>query len=137
MGIVIQLMMEMHTEIMRVLTQNLVNSDSKELPPGMQQVLDDHSRVVQIMPQILGSTNNNLPQNNLGNKEPRDGTEITLQAYKIYGEIGHMSKECHEQCTNCDTSHPTGECPMAKVTCFLCDGSNHIPTNCKFYSTVQ
>jgi hypothetical protein len=25
------------------LTQNMVNHDSKELPPGVQQVLDDHS----------------------------------------------------------------------------------------------
>jgi hypothetical protein len=36
-------MIEVHTELMQVLTQNLINSDSKELPPGMQQVLDDHS----------------------------------------------------------------------------------------------
>jgi hypothetical protein len=36
-------MVEVHAELMRVLTQNLINSDSKELPPGMQQVLDDHS----------------------------------------------------------------------------------------------
>jgi hypothetical protein len=26
---------------------------------------------------------------------------------------------------------------MAHVTCFLCDGINHVPTECKFYSTVQ
>jgi hypothetical protein len=39
----IQQMVEVHAELMRVLTQNLINSDSKELPPGMQQVLDDHS----------------------------------------------------------------------------------------------
>jgi hypothetical protein len=33
--IAIQQMAEVHAELMRVLTQNLVNSDSKELPPGM------------------------------------------------------------------------------------------------------
>jgi hypothetical protein len=54
----------------------------------MQQVLDDHSRMVQMMPQILASTNNNLPQNNLGSKEPRDDAEITLLACKIGEEIG-------------------------------------------------
>jgi hypothetical protein len=45
--ITIQQMVEVHAELMRVFTQNLINSDSKELPPGMQQVLDDHSQMVQ------------------------------------------------------------------------------------------
>jgi hypothetical protein len=71
-------MVEVHAELMRVLTRNLINSGSKELPLGVQQVLDDYSRMVQMMPQILASTNNNLPQNNLGSKEPRDDAQITL-----------------------------------------------------------
>jgi hypothetical protein len=71
-------MVEVHAELIRVLTQNLINSDSKELPPGMQQVLDNHSQMVQMMPRILARINNNtLPQNNHGSKEPRDGIEIT------------------------------------------------------------
>jgi hypothetical protein len=60
MILAIQQMVEVHAELMQVLTQHLISSDSKELPPGMQQVLDDHSRMVQMMPQILASTN--LPQ---------------------------------------------------------------------------
>jgi hypothetical protein len=132
-----QQMVEVHTEMTRVLTQDMVNRDSKELPPVMEQVLDDHSRMVQIMSHILASTNNNLPQNNLCSKEPRGDAEITLLASKICGEIGHTSKECREQCPYCDMSHPIGEYPMAQVTCFLCDGINHVPTECKFYSTVQ
>jgi hypothetical protein len=115
----------------------MVNCDSKELHPGMQQVLDDHSRMAQMMPQILASINNNLPQNNLGSKKPRGKAKIALLTYKICGEVGHMTKGCCEQCPYCDTSHLVGECPIAHVTCFLCDGSNHIPTNCKFYPTVQ
>jgi hypothetical protein len=130
-------MVEVHAELMRVLTQNLIDSDSKELPLGMQQVLDDHSRMVQMIPQILASTNKNLPQNNLGNKKPRDSAKITLQACRICVEIGHKSKECHEQCPHCDTSHPIEECSMARVTCFLCDGTNHVPRECKFYFMVQ
>jgi aspartate aminotransferase-like enzyme len=54
-------MVEVHTEMMRVMTQDMVNHDSKELPPGMQQVLDDHSQIVQMMSQIMACTNNNLP----------------------------------------------------------------------------
>jgi hypothetical protein len=112
-------MVEVHVELMRVLTQNLINSDSKELPPGMKQVLDDHSRMVQMMPQILASINNNLPQNNLGSKEPRDEAKIMLLACKICREIGHLSEECQEQCHQCSTSHPTRECPKAQVTFFF------------------
>jgi hypothetical protein len=26
---------------------------------------------------------------------------------------------------------------MSQVTCFLCEGINHVPTEYKFYSTVQ
>jgi hypothetical protein len=79
--------MEVHTGIMRVMTQDMVNRDSKDLPPGMHQVLDDHSRIVQMTSQILASTNNNLPQNDLGSKEPRGDAKIILLACKVCGEI--------------------------------------------------
>jgi hypothetical protein len=91
-----QQMVEVHTEMMRVMTQDMVNHDSKELPPGMQQVLDDHSRIVQMMSQILASTNNSQPQNDHGGKEPRGDVEMTLQACKRCGEIGHASKGYRE-----------------------------------------
>jgi hypothetical protein len=38
--IAMQRMVEVHTEMMRVLTQNMVNRDSNEISPGMQQVLE-------------------------------------------------------------------------------------------------
>jgi hypothetical protein len=131
----IQRMVEVHAELMKVLTQNLISSGSKELPPGMQQVLDDHSRMVQMMPQILASTNS--PQDNHGNKEPGGEPTTTMLACKIYGEIGHFSRECPEQCHRCNTSHFTRECPITRITCFLCDGIDHVPRKCKFYFTVQ
>jgi hypothetical protein len=123
MEITMQQMVELHTGMVKVLTQDMVNHDSKELPPGMLQVLNDHSQIVQMMSQILASTNNSLPQNDHGSKEPRGDAEMTLQACKIRGEIGHMSKECLEQCSYCDMSHPIKECAMAQVTCFLCKES--------------
>jgi hypothetical protein len=46
MEIAMQRMVEVHTEMMRVMTQDMVNRDSKDLPPGMQQVLDNHSRII-------------------------------------------------------------------------------------------
>jgi hypothetical protein len=103
----------------------------------MHKVLDDHTRIVQMMSQIVASTNNSLQQNDHGGKTTRDDVEMTLQACKRCGEIGHTSKDCHEQCPYCDTSHPIGECPVTQVTGFLCEGINHVPAECKFYSTVQ
>jgi hypothetical protein len=43
MEIAMQQMVEVHTEMIQVLTQDMVNRGSKNIPPGMQQVLDDHS----------------------------------------------------------------------------------------------
>jgi hypothetical protein len=48
-----------------------------------------------------------------------------------------MSKECQEQCPYCDANHSIGECPMTQVTCYLCEGINHVPAECKFYPMVQ
>jgi hypothetical protein len=90
-----------------------------------------------MMSQILTSTNNSLPPNDHGGKTTRGDVEMTLQACKRCGEIGHTSKDCHEQCPYCDTSHPIGECPMTQVTCFLCEGINHVPPACRFYFTMQ
>jgi hypothetical protein len=137
MEIAMQQMVEVHTEMMRVLTQNMVNHGSNEIPPGMQQVLDNHTRIIQMMSQNLASSNNNLPRNDHGGKEPRDDVEMTLQACKRCGEIGYMSKECLEQCPYCVTNHPVGECPMTRVTCFLCEGINHVPVECNLYSMVK
>jgi hypothetical protein len=137
MEIAMQRMVGVHTEMMRVITQDMVNRDNKELPPGMQQVLDNHSRIVQMMSQMMTSTSNSLPQKGHGGKEPRGDAGMTMRACKRCGEIGHMSKECQEQCPYYDTSHPIGECTMAQVTCFLCEGINHILVECKFYSTMQ
>jgi hypothetical protein len=132
-----QRMVEVHTEMMRVLTQNMVNRDNNEIPPGMQQVLDNHTRIIQMMSQNLASTNNNLPRKDHDGKETRDDVEMTPRACKRCGEIGHMSKECQEWCPYCVMSHLVGECPMTQVTCFLCEGINHVPVECKFYSMVQ
>jgi hypothetical protein len=49
MEIATQRMVEVHAEMMRVLTQDMVNHDSNEIPRGMQQVLDNHTRIVQMM----------------------------------------------------------------------------------------
>jgi division protein CdvB (Snf7/Vps24/ESCRT-III family) len=84
MEIAMERMVEVHTEMMRVMTQDMVNHDSKELLPGMQQVLDDHSRIVQMISLIMASTNNNLPQNDLGSKEQRGDAENTANLQDLW-----------------------------------------------------
>jgi hypothetical protein len=92
-----QWMVEVQTEMMRVLTQDMINRDSNEIPLVMQQVLDNHTQIIQMMSQNLANTNNNLPRKDNGGKDIRGDVEVTLQACKRCGEIGHTSKECHEQ----------------------------------------
>uniref|UniRef100_A0A0A9CLM4 CCHC-type domain-containing protein n=1 Tax=Arundo donax TaxID=35708 RepID=A0A0A9CLM4_ARUDO len=58
------------------------------------------------------------------------------------GEKGHYSnknlsrcgkKHSHKIdviCSSCDTNHPLGKCPMGKITCFLCEGKDHVPAQC-------
>jgi hypothetical protein len=78
LDIAMQRMVEVYTGMMRVLTQDMVNHGSEDIPPGMQQVLDDHSRIVQMMFQFVSITNNCLPQNDHGGKETRGDVEMTL-----------------------------------------------------------
>jgi hypothetical protein len=80
--------------MMRVLTQNLINTGGKRVPPEMQQVLENHSQIIQLIPQMLAVANNQLPPNSLSNKRPRGEPEITLLSCTRCGEIGHPSEEC-------------------------------------------
>jgi hypothetical protein len=69
--IAMQQLVEAHTRITQMMTQNLANHDGRDLPMGVQQVLDNHSRIVQIMSQMVPSTNNNLPQDDLDGRSAR------------------------------------------------------------------
>ena len=123
MELAMQRMIETQTQLTQLMTQNLINSNNKELPSGMQQLLDAHTQIVQMMSQNMASNNNNLRRKNHGSKEFEDGDATSPRACKICGEIGHTSKECHERCPNCDTSHPNEECPTTQISCFLCEES--------------
>ncbi|KAE8793762.1 hypothetical protein D1007_31598 [Hordeum vulgare] len=58
-------------------------------------------------------------------------------ACKICGEIGHTQEEHKDGCTHCEENQPAEECPSSQVTCFLCEGTNHYPTQCHIYPKVQ
>ena len=109
--IAMQQLVEAHTGMMRVITQNMANRDFKELPPGVQQILNDHSRIVQMMSQMMTSTYNNLPQGEHSGKPTPVDAEMTQQACKRCGEIGHTHKEHMGEYHNCEGSRPAEECP--------------------------
>jgi hypothetical protein len=70
MDLVIQRMMEMHTQLTQVVTQNMISNKSNELPPGVQQLLDAHTRIAQMASQIM--TNNNLSPSGPSNDSPKN-----------------------------------------------------------------
>jgi hypothetical protein len=80
---------------------------------------------------------NNPPQTDYGWKESRGNVVATTVACKVCGDIVHTYKEHPNQCPNCDVDHSTEECPTSQVTCFLCEGNNHVPIQCNHYSMVQ
>ena len=45
--------------------------------------------------------------------------------------------EHQDQCPNCDGDHPDKEFHTSQVTCFLCEGTNHVPIQCPHYTIVQ
>ncbi|KAJ1267816.1 hypothetical protein BS78_07G087200 [Paspalum vaginatum] len=60
------------------------------------------------------------------------------QACHRCGEKGHYTNKgldgkytkSNLSCSSCDVSHPLGKCPMGKITCFLCEGEDHVPAQC-------
>uniref|UniRef100_A0A0E0KNV2 CCHC-type domain-containing protein n=1 Tax=Oryza punctata TaxID=4537 RepID=A0A0E0KNV2_ORYPU len=42
-------------------------------------------------------------------------------------EVGHIASRCTQTCLCGEDTHLPDECPMRKVTCFLCEGTDHVP----------
>jgi hypothetical protein len=86
MDLVMQRMMEMHAQLTQVVTQNMINGKSNELPPGVQQLLDAHTRIVQMASQIMAN-NNNISPSNPSNAKPEEHDVARNQACKLCGDI--------------------------------------------------
>lgn len=50
-------------------------------------------------------------------------------------KLSHFGNTCSHNreisCSSCDTNHLLGDCPMGKITCFLCEGKHHVPAQCR------
>nr|ABA98855.1 retrotransposon protein, putative, unclassified [Oryza sativa Japonica Group] len=63
---------------------------------------------------------------------PDPSKEVSkIKACSRCGEIGHYGSNCITQCPYCDEDHPNGECPTTKITCFLCEKTDHVPQDCQ------
>jgi hypothetical protein len=81
--IAMQQLVEAHTRITQMMTQNLANRDGRDLPMGVQQVLDNHSRMVQIMSQMMPSTNNSLSQSDLDGRSAKVDVEVMQRVLTV------------------------------------------------------
>jgi hypothetical protein len=136
MDLAMQRMIETHTQLTQVVTQNMISSKSNELPPGVQQLLDAHTHIVQMASQIMTNNNNASPSDPSKDK-PEEHDVARNQACKLCGDIGHTSKDCKEQCHSCGRDRCNGECHLPKVTCVLCEGTNHVLAECHLNAMVD
>nr|BAD69251.1 Zinc knuckle containing protein-like [Oryza sativa Japonica Group] len=61
-----------------------------------------------------------------------DEDEMERKACSRCGEVGHVASSCATTCFHCEEDHPPGECPMSRITCFFCEGTDHVPKDCQF-----
>ncbi len=130
-------MIEAQTQLTQLVIQSMTSNNSNGIPMELQQLIGNHTQMVQMMSRIMEERNKRLTPNDPGKGSSKPEVEIRPRACKTCGEIGHTSRECHGQCPNCETSHPTGECPMSHVTCFLCEGNDHVPAQCHLCPMVK
>nr|BAD69226.1 Zinc knuckle containing protein-like [Oryza sativa Japonica Group] len=58
--------------------------------------------------------------------------KIELKACSRCGEIGHVASSCASTCVHCEEDHPPDRCPTSRITCFFCEGTDHVPKDCRF-----
>jgi hypothetical protein len=120
MDLVMQRMIEAHTQLTQVVTQNMISSQSNELPLGVQQLLDAHTHIVQMASRTM-TNNNNISPSDPSNDKPEEHVVTRNQACKLCGDIGHISEDCEEQCLSCGRDHCNEECRLSRAMCLLCE----------------
>src|SRR3954470_20428719 len=116
------------TQLNQMTTQFLANNN--ELDPTIQIFLEIQSQLMQGMTTQMINMGDNSSQGVYDNKDVKNDIIEGTQACNICGDKDHTSKEHEDQCPNCEEKHPTNQFPTSQVTCFLCEGNNHVPIQC-------
>src|SRR3954471_4693945 len=103
----------------------------------MLKFLETQSQLLQRMTNQMINMRSNPSQRECDNNDIKDDIIEGTQACKICGDIGHTYKEHMDQCPNCEEKHPTRKCLTSQVTCFLCEGNDHVPIQCPIHPIVQ
>ena len=122
---------------MQLIAQNQINSGNKELPEELQQRVDNQTHIMRMMWQGRANRDDEATPTDMGNKESKRSTWIKPSACKSCGEIGHTSKECHDEWPHGAARHQTKGCFTSQISCFLCEATNHIPAQCQLYPIVE
>ena len=111
-------LLEAQSQLMQFMAQNQVNNCNKELPQGMQQLLDNQTHIVQLMRHHMANSNTKTPQIDIGNTKFKGSVLRKPQACQTCGEIGHTSKECHDEWPHGATRHQAEGCFTTQITAF-------------------
>ena len=110
--IALQMLLDTQIQLIKLVTQNQANIPNKEMMSEVVTTRENHQP-------LIGSKNRKIEEN----------MDTSLKACKACGEIGHIATECPDEWPHCDTNYPTEEYPT-EVTCFLCEGNNHVQAQC-------
>ena len=105
------------------------NANTNDLHTTMRLLLENQS-------QLLKMINEQLPKIDQNHSDFEENLMTKPKACKTCGEIGHTSQECTDEWPHGHTRHPVRECPTSQITCFLCEATNHVPTQYQLYPVV-
>ena len=106
-------------QLMQLMAQHQINSPNKELPQGLQQLLDNQTRIVRMMWQVRTNSNDEATPTVMGNQESKGNTWIKPVACKTCGE--NSSHNLHVKPNKKD---------LSLVQCFTCKEMGHYSWDC-------
>nr|CAD39822.3 OSJNBa0079F16.13 [Oryza sativa Japonica Group] len=62
--------------------------------------------------------------------------ELKFKACARCGIVGHTASLCLPTCRCGEYTHYSDACPLRKVTCFLCEGTDHVPKDCQLNAVI-
>src|SRR3954471_4254642 len=122
-------------QLNQLTAQFIANNSDKD--PALQRFLEEQSQLMLKVTNQMISMEESYPKGVYDNKDDKNVILDGAPACIICGDKDHTSKEHEGQCPNCEEEHPIGQCPTSQATCYLCEGNNHVPSQCPIFSIVE